>query len=84
METLVFVVLVPLVNVVTGWFKRKFWFDGKVALVIVAAIVALLYVVFKRISPETFQSEVHEFASAVWFYAVIVYEFLLKKSKEEG
>lgn len=79
MEILTTVIAIPLVNFLVDWAKKKFNLSWEVTLVIVSLFIWALYTLLKTYSPETFIEEAHEFVAQVGFYAVLVYEFIIKK-----
>jgi len=80
-DILITIIAIPVVNWLVGKAKDELWMSGKVALVVVSFLVALLYGVFSHFVPETLQQNLIGFWSEVGFWAVLVYEFLIKKIK---
>lgn len=78
MEVLVKVLLVPVMNRLVFIWKDKLWLDGKISLAIVSVLLWLIYSLFTYVAPEQVQESAIQFVSQIGFFAVVIYEFILK------
>lgn len=78
-ELLVTIIAIPLVNWLVMRVKGNTGWSGEVVLALVSIFVGFAYGVFHYMVPEVLQQSIMEFVSKVGFFAVLVYEFLLKR-----
>jgi len=83
METVLVIIAVPLMNYLVNLLKNKSNLSGEISLVVMCFVFGLVYTGFQYAIPDVLQKEIMSFVSQVWLFAVMAYNFFLKKKVNE-
>lgn len=81
MQILTSILLIPTINFVVQYVKEKYGISARYTLLFISVVLGALYYVLSETNPDLLANAM-AFGTQASFYAILVYEFLLKKILE--